>query len=75
MVENGIKPAYVFDGKPPDLKAGVVSTMFRWLKVYPFSSKSSCRSDLSVEKRQRRKERRPRRPVRHEFVTSRSPTD
>lgn len=25
MVENGIKPAYVFDGKPPDLKAGVVS--------------------------------------------------
>ena len=26
MVENGIKPAYVFDGKPPDLKAGVVST-------------------------------------------------
>lgn len=26
MVENGIKPAYVFDGKPPELKAGVVST-------------------------------------------------
>lgn len=25
MVENGIKPCYVFDGKPPDLKAGVVS--------------------------------------------------
>ena len=25
MVENGIKPAYVFDGKPPELKAGVVS--------------------------------------------------
>lgn len=24
MVENGIKPAYVFDGKPPELKAGVV---------------------------------------------------
>jgi 5'-3' exonuclease len=24
IVENGIKPAYVFDGKPPDLKAGVV---------------------------------------------------
>ncbi|ODV60508.1 multifunctional nuclease RAD27 [Ascoidea rubescens DSM 1968] len=22
MVENGIKPVYVFDGKPPDLKAG-----------------------------------------------------
>ena len=25
MVENGIKPAYVFDGKPPELKSGVVS--------------------------------------------------
>ena len=24
MVENGIKPLYVFDGKPPELKAGVV---------------------------------------------------
>ena len=24
IVENGIKPAYVFDGKPPDLKKGVV---------------------------------------------------
>jgi flap endonuclease-1 len=24
MVEHGIKPAYVFDGKPPDLKSGVV---------------------------------------------------
>lgn len=24
MIENGIKPAYVFDGKPPELKAGVV---------------------------------------------------
>lgn len=24
IVENGIKPAYVFDGKPPDLKSGVV---------------------------------------------------
>lgn len=26
IVENGIKPAYVFDGKPPELKAGVVSS-------------------------------------------------
>lgn len=24
MVENGIKPIYIFDGKPPDLKSGVV---------------------------------------------------
>jgi hypothetical protein len=26
MVDHGIKPMYVFDGKPPDLKGGVVST-------------------------------------------------
>jgi len=25
MVEHGIKPCYVFDGKPPDMKKGVVS--------------------------------------------------
>ncbi|KII86699.1 hypothetical protein PLICRDRAFT_43350 [Plicaturopsis crispa FD-325 SS-3] len=28
IVENGIKPAYVFDGKPPELKAGVLSKRF-----------------------------------------------
>ena len=27
IVENGIKPAYVFDGRPPELKSSVVS---RW---------------------------------------------
>ncbi|KAF9519632.1 hypothetical protein BS47DRAFT_1370647 [Hydnum rufescens UP504] len=28
MVEQGIKPMYVFDGKPPDLKAGVLKQRF-----------------------------------------------
>ncbi|KAI0697925.1 PIN domain-like protein [Cytidiella melzeri] len=28
MVENGIKPMYVFDGKPPELKAGVLSKRY-----------------------------------------------
>ncbi|KAG1732395.1 PIN domain-like protein [Suillus paluster] len=28
IVENGIKPAYVFDGKPPELKSGVLSKRF-----------------------------------------------
>ncbi|KAB5596379.1 Flap endonuclease-1 [Ceratobasidium theobromae] len=28
MVEHGIKPAYVFDGKPPELKSGVLSKRF-----------------------------------------------
>lgn len=32
MVEHGIKPCYVFDGKPPDMKKGVVSppSLVRW---------------------------------------------
>lgn len=29
MVDNGIKPVYVFDGKPPTLKSGEV-TFFRF---------------------------------------------
>ena len=34
IVENGIKPAYVFDGKPPELKKGVVSlASFRLFKT------------------------------------------
>ncbi|KAG6810650.1 Elongation of fatty acids protein 2 [Tricholoma furcatifolium] len=28
IVENGIKPAYVFDGKPPEMKKGVLSKRF-----------------------------------------------
>lgn len=28
IVENGIKPAYVFDGKPPELKKGEVKSLF-----------------------------------------------
>ena len=27
MVDNGIKPMYVFDGKPPQLKSGEVSIL------------------------------------------------
>ena len=25
MIDNGIKPVYVFDGKPPEMKSGEVS--------------------------------------------------
>ncbi|KAH9999631.1 PIN domain-like protein [Russula compacta] len=28
IAENGIKPAYIFDGKPPELKAGVLAKRF-----------------------------------------------
>jgi len=27
MVDHGIKPCYIFDGKPPELKGGVVSSI------------------------------------------------
>jgi len=36
IVENGIKPAYVFDGKPPELKSGVV----RFSHVHTFMTNS-----------------------------------
>ncbi|KZO98738.1 XPG N-terminal [Calocera viscosa TUFC12733] len=28
MVENGIKPCFVFDGRPPELKSGVLAKRF-----------------------------------------------
>jgi hypothetical protein len=34
IVENGIKPAYVFDGKPPELKSGVVCGWIILLVTY-----------------------------------------
>jgi hypothetical protein len=37
MVEHGIKPCYVFDGKPPDMKKGVVS---RWSTPSVLSTQS-----------------------------------
>lgn len=55
IVENGIKPAYVFDGKPPSLKQGVVC---RWLfGCILLLTSCSCRSDLNVAKRLRRREK------------------
>lgn len=62
MVENGIKPVYVFDGKPPELKAGVVSGH----SVRRNFALSILRSSPSVskgEKKLRRREKRPKRPV------------
>lgn len=29
MVDHGIKPCYIFDGKPPELKGGVVSFLLQ----------------------------------------------
>lgn len=46
MVEHGIKPCYVFDGKPPDMKKGVVS---------PSSSRSSKGRRVGGERTERQR--------------------
>ena len=68
MVENGIKPAYVFDGKPPDLKSGVVSvaSISRILfHPYPWHSFQNA---SRRGKRLRRRERKPKKQVRDSYV-------
>lgn len=63
IVENGIKPAYVFDGKPPDMKKGVVSNL-RTLSVprttyicrsysYPSVSQNAKKQKLRAKKQKR----------------------
>ena len=32
MMDNGIKPVYVFDGKPPEMKSGEVIIGLSWYK-------------------------------------------
>jgi hypothetical protein len=33
MVDNGIKPVYVFDGKPPTMKSGEVRVVIRFMST------------------------------------------
>lgn len=59
MVDHGIKPCYVFDGKPPELKGGVVSfTTYSRIKsgshISGNSLLNSSQNDSRSEKRQRR---------------------
>ncbi len=63
MVENGIKPAYVFDGKPPELKAGVVGTVPGSESPNALIDIFSFRNVSSGEKRQRKKVKRRRKQV------------
>jgi len=60
MVDHGIKPCYIFDGKPPELKGGVVSYL---RPVGLLELTSSWPSDLHCGKRQRRARRKRRRRV------------
>ena len=61
IVENGIKPAYVFDGKPPELKKGVVSLsvlLGAEANANVFFACCSFQNGLKGGKRQRRAEKR-----------------
>lgn len=66
IVENGIKPAYVFDGKPPELKAGVVCIPLAAL-TYPEETDGattySWQSGLKGAKKQRQRVKRQKRLV------------
>ena len=65
MVENGIKPAYVFDGKPPELKSGVVCVIAQAHAGHSLTTPNGF-SYLSVsneERKQKKQERRRRKPV------------
>ena len=62
IVENGIKPAYVFDGKPPELKAGVVRLFNSDLEFCADICHSYPR-DSRDEKKLKREERRQKRQV------------
>lgn len=52
MVDNGIKPVYVFDGKPPTLKSGEVSIDYVAVSQIP----STDLSIFQLAKRKARKE-------------------
>jgi hypothetical protein len=53
MVDHGIKPCYIFDGKPPDLKGSVVSQVISEAMRSGLRS-ISLRNDLLGEKKPRR---------------------
>ena len=68
MVENGIKPAYVFDGKPPELKSGVVCIItLTETAARQLSLNSSYPNGSNEERRQKKRERKRKKLVcRHE---------
>lgn len=68
IVENGIKPAYVFDGKPPELKSGVVSFTGSFSVHCSKRSMFSSQNDLRNGRRQRRKLKKPKRQVYFTFA-------
>ena len=67
MVENGIKPAYVFDGKPPELKSGVVRiiTLCAHRPFANYSDKPSYPNVSNEERKQRKREKKRKKLVSH----------
>lgn len=67
MVENDLKPCYVFDGKPPQLKSNVVRNNVLSLSTSTATESRpapcSSRSVFRTVRRRRRTRRRRRRPV------------
>jgi len=77
MVENGIKPAYIFDGKPPELKSGVVCIIAHSAQqslVDP-PRDSSYPSVLNEEKKQKKQERKRKKLVNHHVCSPCGGTD
>ena len=65
MVDNGIKPVYVFDGKPPDMKSGEVrkivllsKLLIRWKRERYIQASWPKLSKLFMLQLAKRKERR-----------------
>ena len=71
IVENGIKPAYVFDGKPPELKSGVVHLSLFYGRPRTNDTIMCCSylSGLKGVKRPKRKGKRLRKQVRDTLNT------
>ena len=70
MVENGIKPAYVFDGKPPELKSGVVCviTTVHISHLLTILNNFSYPSDSNEERKQKKRERKRKKLASHLYV-------
>lgn len=77
MVENGIKPAYIFDGKPPELKSGVVctTTITHTSHSLTFLRNSSYPSVSNEEKKQKKRERKRKKLVNHHGCSRYGGTD
>ena len=71
IVENGIKPVYVFDGKPPEMKKGVVSKLSP-VKAYTQVTKdiSSYQNVSKDAKKQRKRVKRQKRRAQQKIWTS-----